>query len=59
MLLDGWAVGALRWALLCSGRCVISHFPSEGQELPSRQALEVWEVLCRVGSMCPVVRTAA
>jgi len=52
-------VGGLRASALGSGHCVICQLPSEGQGLPSFQSLEVWEVLRRVGSMCPVVRTAA
>lgn len=44
-----WAVF---WAL-----CDLSALP-ERQELTSLQVLEVWEVLCRVGSTSPVVPTA-
>lgn len=36
-----------------------SQFPFEGQELPSCQALELWEVLHRAGNTCPVVCAAA
>lgn len=47
--------GAKRWALLCSGHRLSCQFPSEEKELPFCQALDLWEVLPKVGSMCPVV----
>lgn len=55
MLLAGWAVGALRWAVFWALHD-LSALP-ERQELTSLRVLEVWEVLCRVGSTSPVVPT--